>query len=162
MKRMAAGEFKTQCLAVMDQVLQSGEPVLITKHGKPVAKLVPAESSVDDIFGYMAGRVKTIRNARQNSGIAVADITLWELAWLAQNGRIVVAGSVESFLRETVARVILKPVTPEIVALGVRLPPEFPKDPADRMIAATAMVEGMPLVTADTHIRRSKAVETIW
>ncbi|MGA9978993.1 MAG: type II toxin-antitoxin system Phd/YefM family antitoxin [Candidatus Sulfotelmatobacter sp.] len=39
MKQMPAGEFKAQCLAVMDQVSESGEPVLITKHGKPVASL---------------------------------------------------------------------------------------------------------------------------
>jgi len=57
---MPAGEFKAQCLAVMDQVLQSGEPVLITKHGKPVAKLVPADKQADDLFGYMAGKVKIV------------------------------------------------------------------------------------------------------
>jgi len=44
----------------------------------------------------------------------------------------------------------------------VRLPGQFPKDPADRLIAATAMVEGIALVTADLRIRRSKAVETVW
>lgn len=60
MKEMPAGEFKAQCLAVMDQVQQSGEPVLITKHGKPVAKLIPAASPPDDIFGYMAGKVKVV------------------------------------------------------------------------------------------------------
>ncbi len=60
MKRMAAGNFKAQCLAVMDQVLATGEPVLITKHGKPVAKLVPAQNNADDIFGYMAGKVKVV------------------------------------------------------------------------------------------------------
>ena len=54
MKKVAAGTFKAQCLAIIDQVLQSGEPVLITRHGKPVAKLVPAEKPADDIFGYMA------------------------------------------------------------------------------------------------------------
>jgi prevent-host-death family protein len=59
-KEMAAGKFKAQCLAIMDQVLQSGEPVLITKHGKPVAKLVPAERQADDIFGYMSGKVKIV------------------------------------------------------------------------------------------------------
>lgn len=59
-KQMAAGEFKAQCLAIMDQVFESGEPVLITKHGKPVAKLVPAEKQIDDIFGYMAGKVKIV------------------------------------------------------------------------------------------------------
>ena len=58
MKEMPAGEFKAQCLAMVDKVQKTGEPVLITKHGKPVAKLVPALSVPDDIFGYMAGKVK--------------------------------------------------------------------------------------------------------
>jgi prevent-host-death family protein len=60
MKEMPAGEFKAQCLAVMDEVLHTGEPVLITKHGKPVAKLVPAGKSADDVFGFMAGKVKIV------------------------------------------------------------------------------------------------------
>ncbi len=104
----------------------------------------------------------TIRDARQNSGIAVASITLLELARLAQSRRIQVLGSVESFVRETVARVVLRPMTPEIAALSVRLPVQFPKDPADRLIVATAIVEGMDLVTADEHIRKSRVVTTIW
>jgi PIN domain nuclease of toxin-antitoxin system len=103
-----------------------------------------------------------IRNARLHTGVAVATITLWELAFLAQRGRIQTVGSVESFVRETVARVILKPVTPEIAALAVRLPEDYPKDPADRLIGATALVEGIPLVTADSVIRRTKLVPTIW
>jgi PIN domain nuclease of toxin-antitoxin system len=103
-----------------------------------------------------------IREARQKTGVAVATITLWELAWLAENGRIQVVGSVESFVRETASRVILQPITPEIAALAVQLPAGFPKDPADRLIAATAMVEGAPLVTADERIRRAKVVQTIW
>lgn len=110
---------------------------------------------------------EAIRHARQNqarqdTGIAIATITLWEIAWLAHHQRIVVTGSVESFVRELVARVILRPVTAEIATLAVRLPERFPKDPADRLIASTAMVEGMALVTADTRIRKSKVVETIW
>ena len=60
MKEIAAGAFKAQCLAIMDRVLQSGEPVLITKHGKPVAKLIPAEKHAEDIFGYMTGKVKIV------------------------------------------------------------------------------------------------------
>ena len=60
MKQIAAGEFKAQCLAIMDNVRDSGEPVLITKHGKPVAKLVPAQNNADEIFGYMAGKVKIV------------------------------------------------------------------------------------------------------
>jgi PIN domain nuclease of toxin-antitoxin system len=81
---------------------------------------------------------------------------------LAENGHIQVSGSVESFIRETVARVILKPMTPEIAALAVRLPETYPKDPADRLTGATAIVEGVPLVTADKQIRQAKLVETIW
>ena len=71
MKEVAAGEFKAQCLAIMDQVRETGEPVLITKYGKPVAKLVPAQSNADDIFGYMAGKVKVV-------GDIVGPVTLLE------------------------------------------------------------------------------------
>ena len=60
MKQIPAGVFKAQCLAIMDRVLHSGEPVVITKHGKPVVKLVPAENQADDIFGYMTGKVKIV------------------------------------------------------------------------------------------------------
>ncbi len=52
MKKMAAGAFKANCLAVMDEVQAKHETVVITKHGKPVAKLVPAGPQVDDIFGF--------------------------------------------------------------------------------------------------------------
>src|ERR1700753_1332815 len=55
MQKMAAAQFKAQCLAVMDQVSQSGRPVVITKHGRPVVKLVPANEGEDEIFGALAG-----------------------------------------------------------------------------------------------------------
>lgn len=102
------------------------------------------------------------KGAREKTGVAIAAITLWELAWLAENGRIQVVGSVESFVRETASRVMVQPITPEIAAFAVELPSSFPKDPADRLIAATAMVEGAPLVTADERIRQAKLVQTIW
>jgi prevent-host-death family protein len=60
MKRMAAGQFKATCLSVLDDVKSTGEPVVVTKHGKPVAKVVPIEPQDDDIFGFMAGRAKII------------------------------------------------------------------------------------------------------
>ena len=105
---------------------------------------------------------EAIREAREKTGIGVASITLWELAWLAENRRIVVSGSVESFVRETISRVIVMPMTPEIVALAVRLPDAYPKGPADRLIASTAIVDGIALVTADERIRQAKIVPTIW
>lgn len=102
------------------------------------------------------------KDAREKTGVAIAAITLWELAWLAENGRIQVTGSVESFVRETASRVMVEPITPEIAAFAVQLPARFPKDPADRLIAATALVEGAPLVTADERIRQARVVRTIW
>jgi prevent-host-death family protein len=60
MKQIPAGKFKAQCLAIMDRVQHTGEPVVVTKYGKPVVKLVPAEKNADDIFGYMAGKVKIV------------------------------------------------------------------------------------------------------
>ena len=105
---------------------------------------------------------ESIRQARSATGVAVTTFTLWELAWLAQNGRIVVSAGPENFVTEAVSRVIVKAMTPQIVALAVRLPATFPKDPADRVIAATAILEGIPLVTADQRIRESGLVETIW
>ncbi len=103
-----------------------------------------------------------VREARETTGVAIAAITLWELAWLAENGRIQVTGSVESFVRETATRVVVVSITPEIAAYAVQLPSAFPKDPADRLITATAIVEGASLVTADERIRQAKVVKTIW
>ena len=56
MKKMAAGSFKTNCLAVMDEVQAKRETVVITKRGKPVAKLVPIETERDEIYGFLAGK----------------------------------------------------------------------------------------------------------
>jgi prevent-host-death family protein len=56
MKKMAAGSFKIHCLAVMDEVQAKRETVLITKHGKPVAKLVPADQEKEDIYNFLAGK----------------------------------------------------------------------------------------------------------
>lgn len=59
--QIAAGQFKAQCLQLMDQVQQSREEIVITKHGKPVAKLVPVdESEPRSILGYLQGTVEII------------------------------------------------------------------------------------------------------
>jgi prevent-host-death family protein len=56
MKKMAAGSFKTNCLKVMDEVQARHETIIITKHGKPVAKLVPVNTETDEIYNFMAGK----------------------------------------------------------------------------------------------------------
>ena len=57
MRKMQAAQFKSQCLAVMDQVVQSGRPIIITKRGKPVVQITRVESNddEDEIFGALAG-----------------------------------------------------------------------------------------------------------
>jgi prevent-host-death family protein len=56
MKTMPAGQFKVHCLKVMDEVQSKRQAVLITKRGKPVAKLVPVEQEKDDIFGFFKSK----------------------------------------------------------------------------------------------------------
>jgi prevent-host-death family protein len=57
-KTIPAGMFKARCLAIMDEVQAKRQAVIITKRGKPVAKLVPVEQEKDDIFGFMKGKGK--------------------------------------------------------------------------------------------------------
>jgi prevent-host-death family protein len=56
MKQMRASVFKARCLSVMNDVQATGEPVIVTKRGKPVVKVVPIKLEKDDIFGFMAGK----------------------------------------------------------------------------------------------------------
>ena len=60
MKKIAAGKFKAQCLKVMEQVRTTREPVLITKRGQPLAKLVPADKISDDFIGRLEGKFKIV------------------------------------------------------------------------------------------------------
>jgi prevent-host-death family protein len=57
-RTMPAGKFKAQCLALMDEVQKKRQAVVITKRGKPVAKLVPVETEGDEIFGFFQGKGK--------------------------------------------------------------------------------------------------------
>jgi PIN domain nuclease of toxin-antitoxin system len=104
-----------------------------------------------------------INDARQSEdGLAISDITLLELATLSHQGRIRLNISLESFLHEVESRFVILPITGRACVRALGLPAAYPKDPADRIIAATALVEGLPLLTADREIRRSRAVATIW
>jgi prevent-host-death family protein len=56
MKKMAAGSFKANCLAIIDEVQAKHETVIITKRGKPMAKLVPLNTETDEIYNFLAGK----------------------------------------------------------------------------------------------------------
>jgi prevent-host-death family protein len=74
MKTMPAGEFKARCLKVMDHVKSTREPVIITKKGHPVAKLVPAEEPSDDFLGKLSDRMKIVGDITQ----PLEDPEAWE------------------------------------------------------------------------------------
>jgi PIN domain nuclease of toxin-antitoxin system len=105
---------------------------------------------------------EAIGAARLQGGLAIAGITLLELAWLAEKGRVETTLSVESFVRLCASKMTVLPITPEIAARAVSLPDSYPKDPQDRLIGATALAEGMDLVTHDRLIKKSGAVPVIW
>jgi prevent-host-death family protein len=60
MKKIAAGEFKARCLALMEDVRSTREPLVITKRGKPVVKLVPADDDKDDFIGRLEGVFRVV------------------------------------------------------------------------------------------------------
>lgn len=107
-------------------------------------------------------RVVIEETRHTGQGLAISDITLLEIATIESKGRIRLNASLETFLTEIEARFVVLPITGRVCVKAMGLPASYPKDPADRVIGATALVGGIPLVTADEGIRRSKALRTIW
>jgi PIN domain nuclease of toxin-antitoxin system len=68
----------------------------------------------------------------------------------------------EQFLQDVESRFIVLPLNTEIAARAAQLPVSYPRDPMDRIIGATAIVEGLPLVTSDAGIQDSNSLRTIW
>lgn len=54
-----AAQFKAECLRLMDEVEKTRQPIIITKHGRPVAQLAPIPADTDSLFGYMRGTMRT-------------------------------------------------------------------------------------------------------
>lgn len=96
--------------------------------------------------------------------LAVASISWFELAWLAEHDRVRVTVPVRSWLEELAAEVRTVGTTPAVAATAVSLPASFPGDPADRLIYATAIEHGWRLVTKDRRLRDHRAPRplTIW
>ncbi len=98
---------------------------------------------------------KSILAARKSGPIGLSAISLWEIAWLEQNKRIDIDVTVDSFVKKCASYVQVLPITQEIAVRSVQFPKSYPNDPQDRIIGATAIVEGIRLLTNDKLIVKS-------
>ena len=112
----------------------------------------------------LSSKAKTVidKSRQTEQGLAISDFTLYELSTLYRKKQFTLAISPESFLSDVERRFVVLPITSRICVGALSLPASYPKDPADRIIGATALVEGLTLVTADAQIRNSRVVPTIW
>jgi PIN domain nuclease of toxin-antitoxin system len=99
---------------------------------------------------------------QQEETVAIASITLIETARLIAHGRITIQVSLDAYMAELEARFTVLPITAAIATATTRLPAIYPRDPADRIIGATALVHGATLITADQRIRKAKTIRTLW
>jgi PIN domain nuclease of toxin-antitoxin system len=100
--------------------------------------------------------------ANKGEKIAISAISLWEIALLAQRKRIALSTPVEHFLKRVEESYLVLPITIRVAVQAAELPAQFPKDPMDRLIAATAMVANRTLISADRSIRESAVCKVIW
>lgn len=102
--------------------------------------------------------------AAENGAVYVSSISVWEVVLLVQRGRLRLTLDVEDWVAycEALPFIRFAPVNTAIAMKSVRLPGSLHPDPADRIIIATALTIGAPLVTKDERIRSYPHVETIW
>jgi PIN domain nuclease of toxin-antitoxin system len=97
-------------------------------------------------------------------GAGIVDLTLWEIAMFAHKKRVVFTRDVKEWLRDLrlLPHFRCLPVSASVAALSTQLPGRFHQDPVDRLLVATSIDQGVPLVTKDDRIRRYPHVQTIW
>jgi PIN domain nuclease of toxin-antitoxin system len=107
---------------------------------------------------------QAIDRANRTDGILFCDICLWEIAMLLHKGRLSVDVDYLTFANLLLQAnyYIVQPLTPAIAALSASLPAAVNKDPADRLIAATAISHHAAMVTADENLRQADVVATVW
>ena len=101
--------------------------------------------------------------AGEHGPLAISDISLWEIGMLVAKGRVQPGVDAAQFIEDIVDARSLRilPITPRIAVLA-QSDAFSHGDPADRIIAATALVQRAPLLTADAALRRMGSIETIW
>jgi PIN domain nuclease of toxin-antitoxin system len=128
--------------------------ILLDTHALIWLKVEPSKLS--------ARASEAIQMARREDGLAISAISLWELAWIATHGRLSFTGTVDAFVERITSSIVIRPITAKIAVLADQLPSTYPGDPSDRLIGATALAEGITLVTKDRTIRNCRQIKTIW
>lgn len=106
---------------------------------------------------------RTVNRAREAGEMCCSDISLWEIAMLIARKRIEIASEANEFIHDVIqaSRVEVIPISPEIAVMSQDAS-FIHGDPADRLIASTALVLGLELVTADDNLRRLASLRTVW
>jgi PIN domain nuclease of toxin-antitoxin system len=118
---------------------------------------------ISDFERLSAPAKREIRKARKmGEGLAISSISMLEVASLSRKNRIELGMSLEGFLQSLEESFTVLPITGRACARTVEFPADYPRDPADRIIGATALVDGLTLITADRNILASQAVRTVW
>jgi PIN domain nuclease of toxin-antitoxin system len=117
-----------------------------------------------DAEGLSSSQVEALEQAETGGdAYGISAMSLWEIAKLIERGRVELRQSPDTFMDELdrSPRLAILPITPRVALESTRLGPAFHRDPADQLIAATARVHGLRLVTADERIRRSGVVAVV-
>jgi PIN domain nuclease of toxin-antitoxin system len=105
---------------------------------------------------------KAMASARKDGGLAIAAATVWEIALLAAKGRLQFDPPVEVFLEKVESSYRVLQLDRRVAIRATQFSIDYPRDPADRQIGATAIIHGLTLVTADQRILRSGEVPCLW
>ncbi|HVT19638.1 MAG TPA: type II toxin-antitoxin system VapC family toxin [Thermoanaerobaculia bacterium] len=110
-----------------------------------------------------AAHQRVIRKASPESPLWVSDISLWEIATLASLGRIDLSLPLRTWLERVTAPPLVQRIgiSPAVAAEVAALPPTFHRDPADRILVASARVLGATLLTRDQRICDARIVPTL-
>lgn len=105
-----------------------------------------------------------IRRHARRGGVGVSIVSVWEAAWLARRGRLRLDRPLRDWLALATdpSRIVVHPLSVEICALAAELPAEFPTDPGDRLIAATAIALDCPLVSSDERLAAARPLRVVW
>ena len=107
---------------------------------------------------------RELRSAKPETPAVVSAISTFEIATAVRRGRLQLGAPLENWFADIAAlpEIRIHPVTQEVALLAASLPGDAPGDPADRLIAATSIILGARLVSADKHLQRLPQLQVVW